>query len=77
MQILPETVEDYYAKLNFDGNRTCLLANRDKINYVYEKCRKHFKNENDACEVGVRDGYLLRRLYNSGLKVVGLIFLSF
>jgi len=72
LQSLPETVEDYYARLNFDGNRTCLFGNRDKINYVYEKCRKYFNNANDACEVGVGDGYLLRRLYNSGLKVVGI-----
>jgi len=72
MYILNETMEDYYARLNFEANRTFLIGNRGKINYIYNKSRKYFKNASTACEVGIGDGYLLRLLYNSGLKVVGI-----
>lgn len=65
-------MEDYYARLSLEENRTCWKSNRSKINYIYNKSRKYIKNSTTACEVGVGEGYLLRLLHNSGLEVVGI-----
>ena len=63
---------DHSARLNLEGERAVWIKNRAKINQIYKKVRKYIKNAGTACEVGVGDGYLLRLLCKSGLKVVGI-----
>ena len=63
---------DHLAKLNLEGKRTVWIENRVKINHVYRRIKKYIKNASSACEVGVGEGYLLRLLHSSGLKVLGI-----
>ena len=72
MSATDESMYDYLARLNIEGKRTIWIGNRVKINYVCKKIKKYIKNARAACEVGVGEGYLLRLLHNSGLKVVGI-----
>jgi 2-polyprenyl-3-methyl-5-hydroxy-6-metoxy-1,4-benzoquinol methylase len=67
-----ETLGDYFAKLNLEGERRVWVENRGKINYVFKRIERYLKPSGCVCEVGVGEGYLLRLLCKRGLKVVGV-----
>lgn len=72
MDMTGETMEDYYARQNLEGNRKVWVENRRKINYVYRKTRKYLRRQAAVCEIGVGEGYLLRILHSTGLRVLGI-----
>jgi len=72
MEQFEETLEDYLARLNVEGRRNTWLKNRRKIDFILRKTKKYLSKAKTACEIGVGDGYLLRRLSGMGLKVTGV-----
>ena len=72
MNVTNESFYDYLARKSIEGRSDIWVGNRVKIDYVYRKIKKHIKNARTACEVGFGEGYLLRLLHNSGLKVLGI-----
>jgi len=72
MSTTNESFYDYQARSGIEGKCGIWIGNRVKINYVYKKIKKYIKNARTACEIGFGEGYLLRMLHNSGLKVVGI-----
>jgi 2-polyprenyl-3-methyl-5-hydroxy-6-metoxy-1,4-benzoquinol methylase len=67
-----ETLRDYFAQLNLEGERKVWAKNRTKINYVYRRIKKLLNKGDYICEVGVGEGYLLRLLRRQGFKVLGV-----
>ena len=67
-----ESFYDYLARKSIEGKSNIWVINRVKINNVYRKTVQYIRNARTACEVGFGEGYLLRLLHNSGLKVVGI-----
>jgi ubiquinone/menaquinone biosynthesis C-methylase UbiE len=67
-----EILEDYLAKLSIEGKRTSWYENRRKIDFVLGKTGHYLKNRRTVCDIGVGEGYLLRRLRNMGLSPTGI-----
>ena len=72
MEQFEETLEDHLAKLNIEGKRNTWIKNRRKIDFVLSKTRYYLKNAQTACDIGVGDGYLLKRLNGMEIKVTGI-----
>lgn len=69
---MSETMNDYIARLNIEGERNVWKDNRGKIDYVLGKTRNYVKRSSSACDVGIGDGYLLTQLNAAGLKTTGI-----
>ncbi len=67
-----ETLDDYLARLNIEGKRKTWEKNRKKIDYILKKTHPYLRNAGKACDIGIGDGYLLRRLKSLGMEVTGI-----
>jgi SAM-dependent methyltransferase len=67
-----DTMEDYLARLNFEGQRRMWRKNHRKIDCLLAKCRKDLRKARTSCEIGPGDGHLLRRLHARGMAVTGV-----
>jgi len=70
--MLGESMDDYYARLNLEGDRNILKANRNKIDYVLNKYDKILTSPKKVCDIGLGEGYALEMLYKKGLEVTGI-----
>ncbi len=69
---MKETMDDAIARLNLEGRRGVWVNNRKSIEYVVRRTRRYWPPGKEACEVGVGEGYLIRRLCGLGYHVVGV-----
>jgi len=67
-----ETLEDYLARLNIEGQRDTWVKNRRKIDLVLSKAARYLTGRKTACDIGIGEGYMLRSLVRRGLEVTGV-----
>lgn len=67
-----ETLDDYLAKLNFEGDMDVWENNRIKLNFVFNKVRRYLKPNLSLCDIGIGEGYTLIQMYARGMKVTGI-----
>lgn len=72
MEQFEETIEDYLARLNLEAKRNVWFKNRRKIDFILSKTSCYLKNVRTACDIGIGEGHLLRRLENMGLSPTGI-----
>lgn len=65
-------LEDYLAEVYLDGNGTTWRQNRGKIDFVLRRASGYLKKAATVCEIGLGEGYLLRKLAEMGLKITGI-----
>ncbi len=72
MEQFEETLEDYLARLNIEGDRKTWQSNNKKIDFILRKTSRYLKDSCRACDFGIGNGYLLKRLNSMGLEVTGV-----
>ena len=77
MEKFEETIEDYVAKLNIEGQRKVWLKNRRKIDFILSKTNRYIRSKRTACDIGIGEGHLLRRLEDMGFSVTGIDISSY
>ncbi len=77
MNLKDESLDDFLAKQNIEGNRLIWLKNRKKIDYVLGKLKGSIKNANTACDIGIGDGHTMRYMHTRSIQVTGFDISSY
>ncbi|MCK4560823.1 MAG: class I SAM-dependent methyltransferase [Calditrichia bacterium] len=77
MSLKDESLDDFLAKQNIEGNRLIWLKNRKKIDYVLSKLKGSIKNANTACDIGIGDGHTMRYMHTRSIQVTGFDISSY
>lgn len=72
MEVKNERLEDHLSKSNFTGGRSTWSQNRQKLDYIFSKTKKYFCTAEAICDIGIGEGYMLRRYHRLGKKVTGI-----
>lgn len=72
-----ESMEDYLARLNLEGNREVWKGNHPKIDFILDKAIGRLAPGMKIAEFGIGDGHLLRRLHRARMQCTGLDISSY
>jgi len=64
--------DDYLAWLNLQGDMGVWRGNRMKMDYVFRKIRSLLKPGMRACDIGLGEGYSLKKMLELGLETSGI-----
>ncbi len=67
-----QSLDDYLAEKNLQGERRVWRGNRLKIDYVFKKIARYLKPGLRTCDIGLGEGYTLEKLYSLGMKTSGI-----
>lgn len=72
-----QTLDNYLAKLNFEGDMDVWENNRIKLDYVFKKINSYLKPGMSTCDIGIGEGYTLMKMYSKGMNVTGIDIAKF
>lgn len=72
-----QTLDDYLAKLNFEGDMDNWEVNQVKLDYVLKRIKRYIRPDFSVCDIGIGDGYTLMWMYAANLKVTGIDIAEF
>ncbi len=67
-----ETLDDRLARQNIEGRRTSWQKKRRKIDRIFRRVGPRLRRCKTALEIGLGEGYTLRKLAEMGLAVTGV-----